>query len=55
MGGATVNAVGTNYSGNSASTGENEVYGNIGNLTLPTLTVSSLTTLLKQIQTEHSD
>ncbi|MEB3280477.1 MAG: DUF4347 domain-containing protein, partial [Lyngbya sp.] len=42
--GATVSAVGTNYNGNSASTADNNVFGTIGNLTLPTLQVFDLTT-----------
>ncbi|MGB3189536.1 MAG: DUF4347 domain-containing protein [Limnoraphis sp.] len=41
--GATVSAVGTTYNGNFASTADNNVFGNIGNLTLPTLQVFNLT------------
>ncbi|HEY9297644.1 MAG TPA: Calx-beta domain-containing protein, partial [Phormidium sp.] len=41
--GAVVNTVNVNYSGNFASSGSNNGYGNIGNLTLPTLSVSNLT------------
>ena len=41
--GAVVNTVNVNYSGNLASSGSNNGYGDIGNLTLPTLSVSNLT------------